>query len=1154
LIGHTTSDRKYFELFPSFFSPFLVSICLILTRESTDPIAMFSDARKIWFSASSVIAQALENLDEELNKPPAAETTQEEDENSLQKALNDLNTYKKLLDDAQMQHFELSKQSRILLAEKDAEIQFLKTKLNADGKESTSGGNMSTEDELQYQKLLSEKFILESTLHDTEQKLKELIHEKNEFQVLQMNYQDILSRYEEIKGDYYALKSDMETKEKQKNETIENLVSEYSRLAAETEIMTTQSQQRVNTVMKENEILVTKLAALEHSINELADRTAATSTPIPPLTPTSSNTSSQPPPVPGSPQRSTSNGSLVVDTSEYETTVKNLQKEVKEFKNKIVNLQYDIHEKNQEISKLEQQLAATTTAATTSAVATPSTPSSAPNSPNRNSQQQQQLQQDLLTQQQATSAAMEQTKKLQDELSKQQLASKQQHEADEALILTLKEQVTTIKKELETAESQYQSVLTKSNTQTNEIQALQQEINTLRLSQTSLSSDSSATQSLLLSKEVELQKKLTEIGTLREEIQQMTVAHEETVRKIHAQHQQTLLEEKTKLEKQLTVKDNELKNALSEMKRLEDLHKLTLSGQSESTQSQIAALQTQFEGERSQLVKEKQTLQSDIALLQEQFAEKEKNFNALLANNGENNQLLQDQLKQINGLQDTLTGKKQELEGLQQEKASLLSQVAQKDTIIQELQTVIVGKDKTHVESVSSYTQQLQALKDLTQKEKDTLEQEKVQLNGVITAKDAEIISLQQKITSLEQQIVTEREAAKVALDQSLAKLNETLNQAWETKHEGIVSKLEGDHKNAMAKLTNEKDTFHQSTVTQLKQDHEEAMNAQMKRILEEKRIELETSLASLRATLTAEHQAKEIALIASKEEEKRSALILQASTYEDEKKAMEIRFTGEITVLKGDLVALQGKYDAQEATFQAFLTQQLAMLTAQKDAETQEKLAAQQKQYQLLIDAANAERDEHLANYTKERKLRKKIHNRLLEVQGNIRVICRVRPILEVERKSGEDVDVTEIPNEEELIVTRDMATKTKYEYDRVFGQRSTQEEVFEAVQPLCVSVLDGYNVCIFAYGQTGSGKTYTMEGYGENHGVSPRAIHELFYQVQQLEVSMMFTLTLSMLEIYNETIRDLLDAKGNGEKLDVRQTPEGNSVPGLTEVQVQC
>lgn len=36
---------------------------------------------------------------------------------------------------------------------------------------------------------------------------------------------------------------------------------------------------------------------------------------------------------------------------------------------------------------------------------------------------------------------------------------------------------------------------------------------------------------------------------------------------------------------------------------------------------------------------------------------------------------------------------------------------------------------------------------------------------------------------------------------------------------------------------------------------------------------------------------------------------------------------------------------------------------------------------------------------------------------------------------------------------------------------------QVFQEVQALVTSCIDGFNVCIFAYGQTGSGKTYTME-----------------------------------------------------------------------------
>jgi len=56
---------------------------------------------------------------------------------------------------------------------------------------------------------------------------------------------------------------------------------------------------------------------------------------------------------------------------------------------------------------------------------------------------------------------------------------------------------------------------------------------------------------------------------------------------------------------------------------------------------------------------------------------------------------------------------------------------------------------------------------------------------------------------------------------------------------------------------------------------------------------------------------------------------------------------------------------------------------------------------------------------------------------------------------------------------------------------------------------------------------------------GVSPRAIAELLKQVEDLQDKYTYTLTLSMLEIYNETIRDLLDSSKTKEKLDVRQTP---------------
>jgi len=89
--------------------------------------------------------------------------------------------------------------------------------------------------------------------------------------------------------------------------------------------------------------------------------------------------------------------------------------------------------------------------------------------------------------------------------------------------------------------------------------------------------------------------------------------------------------------------------------------------------------------------------------------------------------------------------------------------------------------------------------------------------------------------------------------------------------------------------------------------------------------------------------------------------------------------------------------------------------------------------------------------------------------------------------------------------------------------------EAVFAQTKPIVASVLDGYNVCIFAYGQTGTGKTFTMEGSPENRGVNYRTLDELFRVSQERSGIMRYGLFVSMMEVYNEKIRDLLIDSSN-------------------------
>ncbi|MCD7449837.1 hypothetical protein HAX54_001753 [Datura stramonium] len=97
----------------------------------------------------------------------------------------------------------------------------------------------------------------------------------------------------------------------------------------------------------------------------------------------------------------------------------------------------------------------------------------------------------------------------------------------------------------------------------------------------------------------------------------------------------------------------------------------------------------------------------------------------------------------------------------------------------------------------------------------------------------------------------------------------------------------------------------------------------------------------------------------------------------------------------------------------------------------------------------------------------------------------------------------------------------RKSFNFNKVFGPSATQGEVFSDTQQLIRSVLDGYNVCIFAYGQTGSGKTYTMN---KAEGVNYRALGDLFLLAEQRKDTFLYDVSVQMIEIYNEQVRDLL------------------------------
>uniref|UniRef100_A0A1A9UTX3 Kinesin motor domain-containing protein n=1 Tax=Glossina austeni TaxID=7395 RepID=A0A1A9UTX3_GLOAU len=152
---------------------------------------------------------------------------------------------------------------------------------------------------------------------------------------------------------------------------------------------------------------------------------------------------------------------------------------------------------------------------------------------------------------------------------------------------------------------------------------------------------------------------------------------------------------------------------------------------------------------------------------------------------------------------------------------------------------------------------------------------------------------------------------------------------------------------------------------------------------------------------------------------------------------------------------------------------------------------------------------------------------NKNLSAEGNIKVICRFRPLSDDEIEDGAE-SIIKLPNEgEENCIS--IAAKS-YTFDKVLHGDASQDRVYTvAAEPLVSDLLDGYNGTLFAYGQTSSGKTYSMEGIiGDSveQGIIPRAVNEIFNRIRSKGMEFEFVVKVSYYEIYMEKIHDLLDA----------------------------
>lgn len=194
----------------------------------------------------------------------------------------------------------------------------------------------------------------------------------------------------------------------------------------------------------------------------------------------------------------------------------------------------------------------------------------------------------------------------------------------------------------------------------------------------------------------------------------------------------------------------------------------------------------------------------------------------------------------------------------------------------------------------------------------------------------------------------------------------------------------------------------------------------------------------------------------------------------------------------------------------------------------------------------------------------------------SSVKVAVRVRPFNDRERNMNAQLCIsmegkaTTIENEEEpksgkktftfdfSYWSHDGFENDETGYSRPISPKyADQQRLYNEIgKDVLNNAYEGYNACLFAYGQTGAGKSYSMVGYGANKGIIVRACEEIFMRIgANKDPNLRAEVQISMLEIYNEQVQDLLMPIEKRPKggLKIRHTPQlGTFVQDLSKCPV--
>lgn len=168
--------------------------------------------------------------------------------------------------------------------------------------------------------------------------------------------------------------------------------------------------------------------------------------------------------------------------------------------------------------------------------------------------------------------------------------------------------------------------------------------------------------------------------------------------------------------------------------------------------------------------------------------------------------------------------------------------------------------------------------------------------------------------------------------------------------------------------------------------------------------------------------------------------------------------------------------------------------------------------------------------------------------VDAHVQVICRIRPLSPQEEESG-DTSVVNVLDDHTVSVNN-KGNEQRFQFDRACGPETTQQAFYDIVtEEMLRNFFLGFNGTILAYGQTGAGKSHTMFGSSSDQGIIPRISHSIFSHITEGPSDVEYTVSISLMEIYKEQIKDLLKPGNKGKECTVHEDKvNGVFVKGLS------